>query len=570
MVGTYDEGVYPMAETTKSPVQGKTKSIIGGMTVLGLAGIICKLVGVLFSIPLQWMIGMKGLGVYNAVFPTYNLLLTISSAGLPVAVSRLVAHSLARDNPKGAKQVFRTALLMLTILGCLATIIIFAMSGYLSTTVVEIPESLLGFEVIAPCVALVCMMSAFRGFMQGQQNMTPTAISQLIEQVGKVAVALPLAYLGSVVGAGIDAENALMAAQAAGSAAVDAFNTHTYAAAYGAAGALLGTTIAEAAAFLYMVLLWFRRKAQFDSRPQLCQDAPLTDAAITKQLIAISIPITIGACIVPLSQFIDSAMLMGRLQIAGHTKDAAQELYGLFTGTVIRIINIPTALALAVSMSLVPAISSARAVGDEEGIRRQGDLGLRFAFLIGLPCSIGMSVLAEPVMRFLYQETTSEAHLITGGQLLSVSALTIVLFTVVQATTSILQGLGKQRIPMYTLVAGVVCKIILNYVLVAIPGLDIHGAPIASIVCYTVSLVPNLYYCMKYGKLRFNLTGWLVRPGIATAAMGVIVYGLRELLPTGRFFTLLEVAIGVAAFAAAALAVKAITKEDLRAFRRKK
>lgn len=532
----------------------QTKSIVGGMTVLGLSGVICKLVGVLFSIPLQWMIGMKGLGVYNAVFPTYNLLLTISSAGLPVAVSRLVAHSLAKDNPRGAKQVFRTALLMLTILGCIATLIIFAASGYLSSTVVEIPESLLGFQVIAPCVLLVCMLSAFRGFMQGQQNMAPTAVSQLIEQVGKVAIALPLAWLGSSVGASMDAQ----------------LEAPIYAAAYGAAGALLGTTIAEAAAFLYMLLLYLRRRAAFDQRPQLAAEAEVSSKALGKQLMVISIPITIGACIVPLSQFIDSAMLMGRLQIAGHTRDAAQELYGLFTGTVIRIINIPTALALAVSMSLVPAISSARAVDDSDGVRHQSDLGLRFAFLIGLPCSIGMSVLAEPIMRFLYENTTSEAHLITGGQLLTVSSLTIVLFTVVQATTSILQGLGKQRIPMYTLIAGVACKIALNYLLVGMPGVGIHGAPIASIVCYTVSLLPNLYFVLKYTKLKFNWMGWLVRPGIATAAMGIVVFALRQLLPAGRLFTLLEVAVGIAVYAAAALAVKAVSMDDFRAFKRKK
>lgn len=534
----------------------QTKSIIGGMTVLGLSGIICKMVGVLFSIPLQWMIGMKGLGVYNAVFPTYNLLLTISSAGLPVAVSRLVAHSLAKDDPRGAKQVFRTALLMLTILGCIATLIIFAASGYLANTVVEIPESLLGFQVIAPCVLLVCMLSAFRGFMQGQQNMSPTAVSQLIEQVGKVGIALPLAWLGSNFGAGLDAQAAL--------------DVPIYAAAYGAAGALLGTTIAEAAAFLYMLLLYLRRRAAFDQRPQLATEATPSAKGLGKQLLLISIPITIGACIVPLSQFIDSAMLMGRLQLAGHTRDAAQELYGLYTGTVIRIINIPTALALAVSMSLVPAISSARAVDDFDGVRRQSDLGLRFAFLIGLPCSIGMSVLAEPIMRFLYENTTAEEHLITGGQLLTVSSLTIVLFTVVQATTSILQGLGKQRIPMYTLIAGVVCKIALNYLLVSIPGVGIHGAPIASIVCYTVSLLPNLYYVLKYTKLKYNWIGWLVRPGLAAAAMGLVVWVLRQLLPAGRLFTMLEVAVGIVAYAAAALAVKAVSTDDFRAFKRTK
>ncbi len=518
----------------------KTKSIIGGMTVLGLAGVICKLVGVLYSIPLTWMIGTNGLGVYQAVFPAYNLLLTISSAGLPVAVSRLVARSLAKDDPRGARNVFKTALLLLFALGSVATIIMLAGSGLLATASDQ-PSSRIGFQVIAPCVVIVCVLSAFRGFMQGQQNMVPTAISQLIEQVGKVFLALPMAYFGSKMG--IE---------------------------YGAAGALLGTTIVEGIALIYMAILYMRRRSSFATLPQLSNDAPEAPASIARQLLTISLPITIGACIVPLSQYIDSTMLVGRLMSTGMDELTASSVYGLFSGTVIRIINIPTALALAVSMSLVPAISSAKAVNDNAGIARQTDLGMRFAFLIGLPCSIGMSVLAEPLMRFFYQGSIVEEQLILGGELLSLSGLTIVLFTVVQATTSVLQGLGKQRIPMYTLVAGVVCKIILNYVLIAIPEINIHGAPIASLVCYTVSMVPNIYYMLKYSDTRMNWKGWIVRPGTATLAMGIVVMAMRELLPVNRLTLLIEVAVGVVVFAAAALAVKAITKEDLRAFRRKK
>ena len=518
----------------------KSKSIIGGMTVLGLAGVICKLVGVLYSIPLTWMIGTSGLGVYNAVFPAYNLLLTISSAGLPVAVSRLVARGLAKDDPRSAKHVFKTALLLLLLLGSVATILMIAGIDVF-VTASDQPESRLGFLVIAPCVAIVCVLSAFRGFMQGQQNMTPTAISQLIEQVGKVFLALPMAYFGSQ--RGIE---------------------------YGAAGALLGTTIVEGIALLYMVILYFRRSAAFAAIPQLCEEPPAASSYVAKQLMTISIPITIGACIVPLSQYIDSTMLVGRLMSTGMEAGMASSVYGLFSGTVIRIINIPTALALAVSMSLVPAISSAKAVEDNDAVIRQTDLGMRFAFLIGLPCSIGMSVLSEPLMRFFYQGSIAEEQLILGGELLAMSGLTIILFTVVQATTSVLQGLGKQRIPMYTLLAGVICKIVLNYVLIGTPGIGIHGAPIASLVCYTVSMVPNLYYVLKYTKSRMNWMGWIVRPGTATAAMGIAVFALRELLPFGRLLLLIEVAVGVVVFAVAALGVKAITKEDLRAFRRGK
>lgn len=518
----------------------KSKSIVTGMTVLGLAGIICKLVGVLFSIPLTWLIGADGLGVFQAVFPTYNLLLTVSSAGIPVAVSRMVSHALAKDDPRNAKRVFRVALWLLTALGCLCTLLMLAGSGMLAQRVSQ-PESQLGFQVIAPCVAIVCILSAFRGFMQGQQNMAPTAISQLIEQVGKVFISLPLAYFGARISI-----------------------------AHGAAGALMGITIVEALALVYMVILYFRRRGDFDALPQLSEEQPQSAGSLAMRLMTISVPITIGACIVPLSQFIDSAMLIDRMVASGMTMVQARPVYGLFTGLVIRLINIPTALALAVSMSLVPAISSARALEDYEGINRQSDLGMRFAFLIGLPCSIGMSLLSKPIVAFFYEETLTAEHLQIASELLSVSSLTVLLFTVVQATTSILQGLHKQRIPMYTLLAGVICKVALNYILVGIPGIGIHGAPISSIVCYTVSMLPNIYYVLKHGKVKLNWMGWIVRPGIATAAMGVVVWGLRELLPMNRFLTLFEIAVGVAVYVVVALAVKAVSLNDFRSLKRRK
>ncbi|MBE5768046.1 MAG: polysaccharide biosynthesis protein [Clostridiales bacterium] len=518
----------------------QSKSIVAGMTVLGLAGIICKLVGVLFSIPLTWIIGADGLGVFQAVFPTYNLLLTISSAGLPVAVSRMVSHALAHDDPRSAKKIFRIALCLLTALGCICTLLMLCGSPLLADHVNQ-PEAQLGFQVIAPCVAVVCVLSAFRGFMQGQQNMVPTAISQLIEQVGKVFISLPLAYFGAQISI-----------------------------AHGAAGALLGITIVEFVALVYMIMLYLRRRYVFSQIPQLSTEEESSGKGIARQLMLISIPITISACIVPLSQTIDSSMLIERMLSTGMTIEQARPVYGLFSGLVIRLINVPTALALAVSMSLVPAISAARALDDYDTVARQSDLGLRFAFLIGFPCSIGMSFLSREIVSFFYAETLSPEHLTIASELLSVSSLTVVLFTVVQATSSILQGLNYQRIPMYTLIAGVVCKIALNYILVGTPEIGIHGAPIASLVCYTVSLVPNLYFVLKFGKVRMNWMGWIVRPGIATAAMGAVVLLMRHILPQHRLITLVEVAVGVVVFVAAALEVKAVTPDDLRSLRRRK
>ncbi|MDO5143808.1 MAG: polysaccharide biosynthesis protein [bacterium] len=544
----------------------QTKSIIGGMSVLGLTGIICKLVGVLYSVPLTWLIGADGLGVFQAVFPTYNLLLTMSSAGLPVAVSRMVSSCLAKDDPRSARTILRVALWMLTALGAVCTLLMLSGNGLLASRV-GLAESALGFRVIAPCVTIVCVLSAFRGFMQGQQNMVPTAVSQLIEQVGKIFVSLPLAWLGYRLGIAAGTAQA----EAAGITGAEALRLSTeLAAAQGAAGALLGITIIEAVAMGYMVLLYFRRRAAFAALPQLAVDAPVPAPQLAGQLFRISVPITISACIVPLAQFVDSAMLLKRMVVSGLAIEEARPLYGLFSGMVIRLINVPTALALAVSMSLVPAISACRALNDHTGAARQSNLGLRLAFVIGFPCSIGMSVLAEPIIRFFYQGTLSAGNISAASSLLTKSALTVVLFTVVQATSAILQGLGRQRIPMYTLVAGVACKIILNYTLVAIPGVNIHGAPIASIVCYSVSMVPNLIMCMKYTGLRFNWQGWLLRPAAATAIMGAVVLAMRTLLPMTRLVTILEVLAGIAVYLAAALALKAVTREDLAPLMRRR
>lgn len=536
----------------------ETKSMIGGMTVLGMTGIICKLVGVLFSIPLTWIIGADGLGVFQAVFPTYNLLLTISSAGLPVAVSRMVSQCVAKDDPRGAKHVFRISLWLLTALGFLCTVVMLAGNGYLVRRV-GLPESALGFRVIAPCVVIVCMLSAFRGFMQGQQNMVPTAVSQLIEQVGKVFVSLPLAYIGFRRGLAFGTEQAAMA----GIVGDEATRlSGELAVAQGAAGALLGITVVEALALGYMILLYLRRRSAFDALQQAQNTDQFSSRSLAGQLLRISIPITISACIVPLAQFVDSAMLVNRMVDSGLLKEQARPLYGIFSGAVIRLINIPTALALSISMSLVPAISSCKALSDWDGMRRQSNLGLRFAFLIGFPCSVGMSVLAEPIVRFFYEGSFTPEQLKMAGELLTFSALTVLLFTVVQATSAILQGMGRQKIPMYTLIAGVSCKILLNYILVGTPGINIHGAPIASIVCYSVSMLPNLYYVVRYAKLKFNWKGWLVLPGLATAAMGVSVWCLRLVLPMRRWATVVEILVGIAVYLFAALAVKAISKDD--------
>ena len=530
----------------------KSKSLVGGISILGLAGLICKVVGVLYRIPLADYIGGEGLGIYSKVFPAYNVLLTVSSAGIPVAISRMVSHHITRQDPRNARRVFGVAAPTLALLGLVGTLLLLLGSGYLSARV-GTPESRLGYIAIAPSVLLVCVMSAFRGYMQGHRRMMPTAISQLIEQVGKVAVALPLAVLGMRRGGP----------------------------GMGAAGALLGTSIAEAAALCYMAVAHLRARKAFDGMVQQ-EIPPIPRRTIGARLAAISIPITLGACIVPIAGLIDSFMITQLMERGGMAESEALIRYGLYSGMVITLINVPTALAMAMSTNLVPDIASGVARGDTEYIARESRTGLRIASVVGFPCAAGMSLLAQPILYlcYAYSGRYTPEQLDVAASLLQVSALTIVLFTMVQATSGILQGCGKQRLPMYTLLAGVVCKVVLNYVLIAIPSVNIHGAPIASLVCYTVSMAPNLYFVVKYAAGKMPWKDALLRPLAATLPMAAVVALLWKGIFTDRYLhlgrakLLLAVAVcigaGVIVYAVCAFAVKAMKAEDLPAKLRRK
>ncbi len=520
----------------------KQKSLIGGVSVLGIAGLICKVVGVLYRIPLAHLIDPMGMAIYHKVFPAYNLLLTISSAGIPVAISRMVSHYVTKEQPGNARRIFRLALSMLCALGLVTTLLLMLFSRQVAAWQ-GTEEAAQGYLCIAPSLFCVCAMSAYRGYMQGQRRMMPTAVSQLIEQVGKVAIALPLAAVGMAKGGVI----------------------------WGAAGALLGSTIGEAAALLYMIFQ-HRRAEKGAAALQRESEEMLHGKAIMKRLVFISIPITLGACIVPLAGFIDSVMLTQLMEKSGMAREDALIRYGAYSGPVLTLINVPTALAMAMSTNLVPSIASGLARGDRAYVQSETAMGLRMATVIGFPCSIGMSLLAKPLLYLCYRGSYTGPQLDVAAELLTVSSLTIVLFTMVQATSGILQGAGKQRIPMYTLLLGVALKIALNYTLVGIPGVDIHGAPFASLLCYTASMVPNLYFVCKHTGYRLNLMDVFGKPLVCALLMGAVVYGLWHGLfgnpgqlsgPVLVIGILVCVLAGMVVYALLCLKTKAVRKEDL-------
>jgi len=364
--------------------------------------------------------------------------------------------------------------------------------------------------------------------------MAPTAVSQLVEQVAKVVFSLPLAAAGLRTGL----------AQAA-------------------AGAVLGITIGEALALLYMVFVYMRTRRRLKALEEGDTGQVSPFRRLARQMVRIAVPITVGSIIVPLSGTLDAIMITDRLMAAGFTREAATSLYGLQSGNALSVVNVVTVLATAISIGLVPLISSARVEKRFGDMRRTSSLGLRLASIIGMPSSIGLSMLATPIIALLFYRYPMDEIIVTG-EILALSALTILFFTQVQASTGILQGAGLHKIPMYSLAVGVGFKAFFNYVLVAIPSINIYGAPMSSLICYGVSMGINIYFIARKVGMKLDVAGILVRPGLATAGMGVVVLLMMRLLDMNRRWSaLVAVAAGGIVFAVLAFVFGALRREDM-------
>lgn len=512
----------------------RKSTLINGFAILSIAGVLSKVIGMFFRIYMNRLIGLDGMGVYQTVYPAYNWLLTISIAGIPVAISRMVSESIAVGRHKEARALLKSAFTLLSIVGLALTLLLIAVSGPLAQWVKE-PEAAIGYIAIAPAILIVSLMSVLRGYMQGRSNMTPTAVSQVIEQFAKVIFAMPLAVIGS-----------------------------NYGIAYASAGALLGITIGEGLALLYMAIVYRKKRKAFLKAETSDTFAPSASKDLAKKIVRLAIPITIGSMIVPLSTLIDSAMIRRRLDFAGFGADQARVMYSALTNNAIPLINIPTVFATAVCIGLVPLISAARVEKRTQDMHETSQLGLRLGSLIGFPCSVGMSMLATPITRLIYGNAFTPDEIILCGEILALSALTILFFTQVQATTGILQGAGWHKVPMYSLVAGVAVKVLLNYVLIAIPSVNIYGAPIASLACYAISMLINLVWIVRKTGLKINWGSVLFRPAGATAGMAVaVLLAMRVLDMQSRVSAILAIALGVLVYVVLAFLMGAIRRDDL-------
>ena len=512
----------------------KKQTFLQGAAVLAAATAIVKIIGAIYKIPLQNIIGKAGYGYFGTAYNVYDVLLMISTTGLPVAMSRMISESQTLEHHDQIRKIFSTALRVFLLLGIIGTAGMLLFAQPLSA-MFHNGEDVAWFAIacLAPAVLVVCVIAAFRGFFQGQSNMTPTSVSQVFEALCKLIVGLVLAWI-------------LMKL-------TDGSET------FGAGGAILGVTIGCLISMLY--LAWCYRRAIRD----LPHGGPVKSTMDTmKTLLAIAIPITLGSAGLQIINLVDAVVYMRRLvNAAGVSTIRADELKGIyeFCRT---IFNLPGAFITPIVISIIPAITSHLTMKNQRGVRMVEGSALRITGLIAAPCAFGLLSLSKPIVDLL-TSNYNEADLQVGGLILGLLGLTVIFNSVILVTNAMMQAHGDVTTPVVNMIAGGVIKVIINFVLVGIPSLNIVGAAIGTLICYVVIMVMNITAMGRKQSIDLRSLRGLLKPLLAAALMGAVAYMANGVLSRflGSSLGCLG-AIGVAGvtYVILVLAFRIITYED--------
>lgn len=510
--------------------ENKNQTFMKGAILLMVANLIVKIIGAGFKIPLTYILHEEGMGIFSSSYNMYAWMFVVSTAGIPVAISRMVAESRAKGRYGEVKKILRGSLILMTVIGLIGTAVLFFGSKPFSA-VMKNQDAAQGIAAVAPALFFVCIMSVFRGYFQGCQNMLPTATSEVVEATGKLVAGCALAI--TFLPQGLP---------------------------YASAGAVSGVTIGAMLGMLLIVGIYiFKGRKTFEKNSAADFGSERSVSRIVLQLAKVAIPITIGASVFSLTSVIDMIMIMRRLQeSAGFSYDQALYLWGSYSGYANPIFNVPPSIITPIGVSIVPAVAGAIAGNDMKFARKTTAISVKMTTLFALPCAVGMSVLAGPILRFVFQNDSAE-------QSLSLLALVIVFVSLVMVTNSTLQAIGKEYVPVRNMIIGGAIKILVNYTLVGMPEININGAPIGSMLCYITILAMNIYSIKKEIGVKFGISSTVVKPVISVAVMAAVavaVYSAAAPLGNRPAVVAAILAAGVVYFGML-FALRAITRDDI-------
>jgi len=442
---------------------------IRGAATLTVAGLVVKLIGALYRIPLYAILGGEGMGLFGMAYPIYAIVLTTSSAGLNVAISKAVAERWALGRRGDARSVFRVSLLLMAAVGASGSAALYFLRNFIATELAKDPRAAVSIAAISPALFMASVLSALRGWFQGIEEMTVPAISQVLEQVGRLATMLLLAR--ALLPRGLE---------------------------YAAAGATFGAVVGAGLGVLYAAAAYRsqhlrlrsigrrvrRRQPVEQSQPSLHETTSESWGRAARAVLSVAIPISLASAVFGLTELVDLSLVPGRLQASGLPREQATMLYGQLTQAALPLINLATIFTGAIQMAIVPSVTGAVAVGDRGAARRRVAKAVSITLFLALPAALGLYVLAGPIPYLLYGEPGL-------APILRPAAPAILFLALQQVTAGALQGLGRVTAPLMNLGVAVAVKVVLTYGLVGIPGVGVSGAALATSVYFGVAALLN-------------------------------------------------------------------------------
>ncbi|WP_196594789.1 putative polysaccharide biosynthesis protein [Pectinatus sottacetonis] len=525
-------------QTTTEKENDKNKSFLKGTLILTVAGIVVKVIGSLNWIFVSRVLGGEGIGLYQMAFPIYFLAFNISTAGVPIAISIITAEHVALKDIWGAKRVFHISMTLMFFTGILCSLLTyFGAQWLIDWHFIRDPRAYYAVVALSPAIFFVTILASSRGYLQGWQRMTPTGVSQIVEQIFRVITMILFAQL-----------------------------LLPYGLEYAAAGASLGAVAGAVAGLL--VLIYFHWQLNKDiSKKYGTHLAPPPNTKvesvgrIMKRIFKLSLPVSATSIMLPIVANLDLMIVPQRLEVAGYTVNEATKLFGYLTGMAVPLVNLATILTAALAISIVPAISEARMLRNYDSCFKQTAGAIRIANFICFPAFVIVFILAVPIASLIYNAPGA-------GPAVWVSAFSIVLLGLHQITTAVLQGLGHPTVPMVNMIIAAIAKVILNWTLTAQPSLGIMGAAWATAADIGIAALINLYFLHKYigYKIEFKQVAKNI---MAAAVMAVIIYATYHLimfkLSSNAIATLSSVFVGAVAYIVVLLLVRGILESDMEA-----
>ena len=516
----------------------KKESFMQGVITIMFSQILIKVLGLIYTLYLtnREGFGDAGNAIYVSGYQIYALLLTISSIGVPNAISKMVAERLAVGDNRGANRVFKVALATFGIIGACGTVLLFGFSHIIAYNWIQIPEAELTLIALSPAIFFVSISSVFRGYFNGRRTLKITARAQTIEQIFKTVLTIIIVEIVAYI---TTTSTEMMAA-----------------------GANLATTIATFTSFAYMFIYYRTKRKEIGNEIEQTVNYKYENVkTIIKRILMVSIPLTLSSIMTSFNKNIDS-FTVKRILSTYLGSETSQTLYGILGGKVDTVTNLPLAINIAFSTALVPAISAARAKKDTKTATKRVSFSLLTSMLIGLPCVVGLVVFAQPILNLLYPNANSGALLL---QLVSIG----VIFSILNQTISgALQGFGKVMIPAYALGAGCLVKLILNLILLRIPALNVYGAAISTIFCHATAFMIVYIVLKKYIKIDLSFMKFVIKPIIASGIMGICSYTIYLLLMNNGIFygnkaTIIAMLFAVIIYVLAVITLKIYNEEDI-------